>query len=126
MYFATRSSTGLCHRRLVHPSQSQRSFQKLFQSLHACISKQFIYVGWAGVDAPCPDFYNVEFFLMEMEIHSINQMEVQKVWSPYKGFECLWVQLAVEGTSLRGRLGPLSLGMLQGGFRNIIAECRSE
>jgi len=36
--------------RLVHPSQSQRSFQKLFQSLHACISKQFIYVGWADVD----------------------------------------------------------------------------
>jgi len=38
----------------VHPIQSQRSFQKLFQSLHACISKQFVYVGWAGVDMMGP------------------------------------------------------------------------
>jgi len=28
---------------------------------------------------PCSDFYHADFFLMEMEIHSINQMEIQKV-----------------------------------------------
>ena len=63
---------------------------------------------------PCPDFYRVEFFLMEMEIHSINQMGVTK-GVEYKGFESLWLQFTVEGPGLHGRLGPLCLGMLLGG-----------
>ena len=30
---------------------------------------------------PCPDFYHVDFLFMKMDIHSINQMEIQRVYT---------------------------------------------